>query len=51
MTLPSLPWKAILCANVAAQLFAAALISAYRGEWRDAVVLMAGAAVNGVMAV
>lgn len=51
MTLPSLPWKTILCANVAVQLFVAALISAYRGEWRDAVVIAAGAAVNGVMAV
>lgn len=43
--------KQWFCAAVAAQLLAACAFAVTRGEWRDAVVILAGAIVNGAMAV
>ena len=43
--------KQFFCAAVSLQLLAACGFAAHRGEWRDAVVILAGAMVNGVMAV
>ena len=44
-------WKQIFCAAVSLQLFAAFACAVVRCEWRDAVVILAGAMVNGAMAV
>ncbi len=44
-------WKQIFCAAVSIQLFAAFAFAVARHEWRDAVVILAGAMVNGAMAV
>ena len=43
--------KQFFCAAVSLQLFAAFAFAVARGEWRDAVVILAGAMVNGAMAV
>jgi hypothetical protein len=43
--------KQLFCAAVSLQLFAAFAFAAARHEWRDAVVILAGAVVNGAMAV
>ena len=43
--------KQWFCAAVSLQLCAACAFAAARGEWRDAVVILAGAMVNGAMAV
>ena len=43
--------KQFFLLTVSLQLFAAFAFAAARGEWRDAVVVLAGAMVNGVMAV
>ena len=43
--------KQLFCAAVSLQLFAAFTFALARCEWRDAVVILAGAMVNGVMAV
>ena len=43
--------KQVFCAAVALQLFAAFAFAVARGEWRDAIVILAGAMVNGAMAV
>jgi hypothetical protein len=43
--------KQLFCAAISAQLSVACLFAVYRGEWRDAVVILAGAMVNGAMAV
>ena len=43
--------KQLFCAAVSLQLLAACAFAVARGEWRDAVVILAGAMVNGVMAV
>ena len=43
--------KQLFCAAVSLQLFAAFTFALARCEWRDAVVILAGAMVNGAMAV
>ena len=43
--------KQFFCAAVSLQLLAAFAFAVARGEWRDAIVILAGAMVNGVMAV
>ena len=43
--------KSLFCLAVALQLFAAFAFALARCEWRDAVVILAGAMVNGAMAV
>ena len=42
--------KQTFCLAVAVQLAIAAALAFWGGEWRDGVVILAGAAVNGVMA-
>lgn len=42
--------KSLFRLAVAAQLGVAAALAFHGGQWRDGVVLLAGAAVNGVMA-
>ena len=43
--------KQWFCAAVSLQLCAACAFAVYDGQWRDAVVILAGAMVNGAMAV
>lgn len=43
--------KQAFCLAVSLQLFAAFVFAVARCEWRDAVVILAGAMVNGAMAV
>lgn len=43
--------KQLFCVAVSLQLFAAFAFALARCEWRDAVVILAGAMVNGAMAV
>jgi hypothetical protein len=42
--------KQLFCLAVSVQLFAAFAFAVYGREWRDAVVILAGAMVNGAMA-
>ena len=48
---PTMTGKQAFCLAVSVQLAIAAVLAFWGGEWRDGVVILAGAAVNGVMAV